>query len=690
MSSPLILAHTPESFRAGSISRRVAQWEKVTRDPWILAMVRGVEIPLVQEVTQDRPPFPFRLSPEEKLILRGELVKLQDKGVIQKTYFEEGQFLSNVFLRPKANGEFRLILDLTEFNKKVEYDHFKMTSLQTAIEALRPGAWMGSVDLRDAYYSVAIEPSNRKFLKFTWEGECFEFRALPNGLSCAPRIFTKLMKPLFASLAERGHECFPYIDVSFVIADEEDCQGALDALCQGLDDLGFVVHMKKSVLEPTQRIIFLGFWLDSRDMTITLTQEKKLKFTRAASDLLEKENPTIREVAGLVGLMTAYSPAVEYGGSHIKRLELDKNRALAIERGIFDARMHISQGAREDISWWLENLEGARLVRTSTPDVEIATDASMEGWGAYRGSQTAGGHWSEREKEEHINVLEMIAIYFGLKSLCSDQGMHVQVYTDNTTALAYVKHMGGVKSRTCNFWARVIWDWCEERDIWLSIAHLPGVLNVVADYKSRHFVDNTEWQLNDKIWNKICKIFGTPEVDLFASRLNAKLEKFVVWGPDPEAYRIDAFTFDWNEGFYYIFPPFTNFFVDNTEWQLNDKIWNKICKIFGTPEVDLFASRLNAKLENFVVWGPDPEAYRIDAFTFDWNEGFYYIFPPFSLIDRVVQKLHADGAKAILVVPSWPTQPWYARVQRNTTRKLRFRANGTTSSTQGGRQTEGQ
>ena len=94
----------------------------------------------------------------------------------------------------------------------------------------------------------------------------------------------------------------------------------------------------------------------------------------------------------------------------------------------------------------------------------------------------------------------------------------MQVYTDNTTSLAYVKHMVGVKSPQCNKVARQIWDWCEEREIWLTISHLPGVLNTIADFRSRHVVDNTEWQLNDNIWQKLCKLFGTPEIDLFKNQ----------------------------------------------------------------------------------------------------------------------------------------------------------------------------
>ena len=71
---------------------------------------------------------------------------------------------------------------------------------------------------------------------------------------------------------------------------------------------------------------------------------------------------------------------------------------------------------------------------------------------------------------------------------------------------------------------------------------MPGVQNVLADYKSRNFSDNLEWSLNNKIFEKIVHVFGQPEIDLFASRLNKKVDRFVSWKPDPEAEANNAFS----------------------------------------------------------------------------------------------------------------------------------------------------
>jgi len=100
-----------------------------------------------------------------------------------------------------------------------------------------------------------------------------------------------------------------------------------------------------------------------------------------------------------------------------------------------------------------------------------------------------------------------------------------------------------------------------------------------------------------------------------------------------------------------------------TEYELSSAAFARISKTLGTPNIDLFASRLNAKCSRFCAWKPDPDAEYIDAFTRSWKDIFFYAFPPFPIILKVLQKIDSDQATGILVVPNWPTQPWFPRYQ---------------------------
>lgn len=97
----------------------------------------------------------------------------------------------------------------------------------------------------------------------------------------------------------------------------------------------------------------------------------------------------------------------------------------------------------------------------------------------------------------------------------------------------------------------------------------------------------------------------------------------------------------------------------DTEWSLSQSAISEIKSAFGCPKIDLFATRLNAKCSKYISWKRDPGAFNVDAFTLDWNKYLFYAFPPFSLILKSLRKIANDNATGIMVVPYWPSQPWY-------------------------------
>ena len=86
-----------------------------------------------------------------------------------------------------------------------------------------------------------------------------------------------------------------------------------------------------------------------------------------------------------------------------------------------------------------------------------------------------------------------------------------------------------------------LWLLCMKNYVWLTACHLPGVLNTEADQQSRVINERLEWQLRPDIFARILEKLGTPEIDLFASRLNKQLTTYVSWKPNPGAIHVDAF-----------------------------------------------------------------------------------------------------------------------------------------------------
>ena len=236
-------------------------------------------------------------------------------------------------------------------------------------------------------------------------------------------------------------------------------------------------------------------------MTIRLPPTKAAHLCTTCQNLLLKTEMTIRETAQVIGLIVSSLPAVQFGELYYRNLEKNKVLALQANKGNYDAPLYLSKDAKADLSWWINNVDSSfKKIVQPNPDMTLTTDASTKGWGAVYGEQKIGDPWSLEEQWFHINYLELKAIWLGLKSLCNNlRQKHIRIQSDNTTAVAYINAMGGIKSADCNNMARQIWLWCIEREIWLSACHIPGSINVEADSESRVFNTSTEWSLHPDV-----------------------------------------------------------------------------------------------------------------------------------------------------------------------------------------------
>ena len=108
-----------------------------------------------------------------------------------------------------------------------------------------------------------------------------------------------------------------------------------------------------------------------------------------------------------------------------------------------------------------------------------------------------------------------------------------------------------------NTLTRELWQWCIRRNIWVSACHLPGKINVEADQLSRSNSIDLEWKLNSDVFDVINYIYGPHDLDLFASRINHQLPRYVSFLPDPHAEAVDAFSIKWTNVNAFAFPPFS-------------------------------------------------------------------------------------------------------------------------------------
>ena len=523
------LVNTPENFKAGKISQFYEKWTTLTKDKFILDIVQyGYEIEFESEPCEGCNRIPINFNGKEREIISNLLENFESKGVIVESEHEVGEILSYIFIRPKSDGTYRLILNLSRLN-----DHVDKT-LKSALHMIRKeGCFFAKIDLKDAFYSVAINEKFRKYLKFEWQGKLYAFTALPNGLSTASRIFTKVLKPVFAALRKTGHSNVASIDDSLLQSDTyEQCIQNIQDTMKLIDSVGLTTHPEKSIIVPTQCIEFVGFLLNANDMTVKLAPRKAFNLKELASSILRGKSVSIRDFAKLIGKMVAAEPGVQYAALHYKTLEKDKDKALKLNRGNFDNHMYISKESKKCIAWWINNIETAHRPIVYGPMTRrIETDSSLLGYGGHEVTNDVefSGIWSKEDKKYHINYLELKAAFLCLKFFCDNaSNEHIHLFMDSTVALKYISKMGGRKP-LLNSLAKQIWEWCERRNIWISAFHIPGKLNVRADKLSRALRkkrnDDMEWALQQDIYDRISHRMGTCDIDLSASSKNHKHSK---------------------------------------------------------------------------------------------------------------------------------------------------------------------
>ena len=191
---------------AGRLQFFAQNWQIITQDPWVRQTIQGYEIELLSH-PQQTSLFPPILSPPQTSLV-------QEEGEIVEVAFNPWVgFYSNLFLVEKKGGSGqRPVINLSRFNNYVEYCHFKMEDLNAVADLLRPGDFMCKLDLKFAYFSVPLHRRSQKFIRVHFQGRTYQFTCLPFGLTSAPRIFTKILKPVTGILRKMGIWIIVYLD----------------------------------------------------------------------------------------------------------------------------------------------------------------------------------------------------------------------------------------------------------------------------------------------------------------------------------------------------------------------------------------------------------------------------------------------------------------------------------------------
>lgn len=582
-----------DSFQAGGLAAFKSHWLGAPQN--VIRTIMGYRIPFL-----NAPPitklsrsnvhrFQTKSSPE----MSAQIQKLLDSRAAQKTSFQSG-FLSTMFLRKKSNGENRPILNLSRLNDFVSTPPFRLINQQQIPGHLKNGDYMMKIDISQAYFHIPIEKNHRRFLCFAYQDNVYEMTCLPFGLASAPAAFAKVTNWIAQQLRQENLRVLVYLDDFLIIHEdpmilEEQARFAKNFL----QTLGWQVNLKKSSEKATTKLEYLGISWDTRANTKSLPRTKSCGIKSHIAELVQKKRWSWQDAKVILGKLNFAALAVPLGRLHCRTLQ-------RISKGLPHRSPHrklpILDPALEELNWWLDNVHRKSPIHFENPTIFISTDAALLGWGAIANSRYFWGKWTISQRKWHSNMKELWTVLEVLKRLESDlRGKTAMIQSDNRTTVAYINKQGGTRSLKLLDAAKQILLFCQRHHCHLIARYIPGPYNGIADGLSRDKA-LPEWHLKKGAVSNIFKLFGEPEIDLFASKRSAVVPAYV-------------------------------------------------------------SERAEDKHSQF-----------IDAFSRAWKYNLAWIFPPPALIPRILHHLQSSEGRYILIAPVWPNAFWEPDLKRRATR----------------------
>ena len=384
---------------------------------------------------------------------------------------------------------------------------------------------------------------------------------LPFGLSSAPFIFTKILKPLQKSWRGQGIPIVIFLDDGLG-GGAGLVQAKINSLTVHADLLksGFVPNKDKSLWEPVQIISWLGVHLNTFDGTIRATEERIAKLSQdlaALSSYKSSSAVRVKRIASVAGQIISLSSCVGSVARIMTRFLFSVvNSAVS-----WDSEVFLSNDSLCEIEFWSNNvhvLNGKIYWGAPSLPVRVScfSDASDSACGAFVESQPElifHQNWSLEESVRSSTWRELKAVCLALEAFASRlSNSKVFWYSDNQNVESILRN----GSRKCDLQelALVVFRICLLHSISLEVKWIPRDLNVSADCISK-LVDFDDYGLNDIVFQGLNHLWGPHTIDRFSCSYNAKLPRFNSRFFQPGCEAVDAFAQNWGYDNNWLCPP---------------------------------------------------------------------------------------------------------------------------------------
>eukprot|EP00111_Clytia_hemisphaerica_P009430 TCONS_00027673-protein len=494
-----------------------------------------------------------------------EFVSESIRDLLQDGSAREVEFapkvISPLSVASNSVGKKRLILDLRYVNAHLFKERISFDDWGSLKNLISENGFAYKFDLRKGYYHVEIAEAHQTYLGFSWNldgrEKFFIFCVLPFGLSSAPMIFTKLLRPLVSYWHDHGIKICVFLDDGG--GTESNLVKAISSsnfVRRSLKSSGFVVNEEKSVWHPQKRLTWLGVIIDFSENAYFIT-EKRIE---ALIDLIIETLTLKRVTSRILSKVAGSIISMKFVLGDITQL---KSRYLyeAIDSEVaWDAPISLKKfpQAIRELEFWLGNLRRLNhrfISEHRATFVNVYSDASDFGIGSHIPALGAESHRNLDPKEQGLSSTwrELSAILYSLRSfkqLLTRQS--INWFTDNFAASLIVSK--GSRKKHLQDLALDIFNFCAASLITLKINWIPREENETADEISK-YIDFDDWQITDEFFTFLNKRWGPFSVDRFARPENTKLPRFNSKFFVPGSEAVDAFSENWSNEINYVVPP---------------------------------------------------------------------------------------------------------------------------------------
>lgn len=562
-------------FKANTLRDNIGYWETISDNTTVLHWIReGVKLPFSTK------PDNFYFNNRQFTALEAEFIdkevsRLQKSGCIVQC--RNPRFVSPINVVPKKQG-FRLVSDLRHLNKHISPPSFVYESIEDVLKITNVNEHMVTWDLEQGFHHIPIHPEYSDYLCFKWKNAFYKWTVTPFGGNFSPYYFCKTVREVVKHLRQNDLKTVSYVDDFYLCDDASLIEGKIEYARQELGKLGWHINLKKSCFTPKTECKFIGFLVqtgvDDKAVWLKVPKNRIDKVKKDIKRILKKDQVTARALARIAGQIVSMTKAV----TPAKLLLRNLYQCLR-SRTSWQDLLTLDIESIKDLRWWLKAFEAwnGRAFRHQSISIEIATDASAEGWGATMLSSglKAQGYWTTAQSYKSSNFRETLAVLLSLLAFLSQvKGKSVTILSDNVSAVSYINMQGGPAMELSRI-ARAMWSLALKHNIQLKAQHLKGVLNVQADTLSR-LSSQYEWCLHQKVYDYLNVLWGPHTIDRFATMATTKCIKYNSRFLDPASMGVDALLQeDWGQENNYVNPPI----------RLLDQVLDIICQQQATATV---------------------------------------------------------------------------------------------------------